>query len=226
MSESNKSESSILNRIKDFIPGWAIGDILDEEGIICNAFNLVIDSCPESLLLKHTNVWIAINGDTGTDVDGKKILEVFMVNSDLSNKYTKCREVDHATFQKASFSGSTYEATKLTPIYHFDSSLEDNKLKVLPSGIAAQATYVPYFDPSSLANALTNAIFTENEYLPGTIETAMMLQACIDLMRTKISVAAIDDEDDELIAMYNAHIQNMEAQLQREMQRITGKKAE
>ena len=226
MSTKPKSQRPILERIQDFIPGWAVSDINDEEAIICNSFNHIIDLVPKDYLAKHTDAWTAIDGDAGTDMDGKKILEVFLVNSDLSNKYTKCKEVDHSTFQKASFAGSIHEATKLSPIYHYDASLADNKLKVLPSGIAGQATFITYFTPHTLVDALTSSIFDVNNDIPGTLETAMILQACIDLMRTKISVAAISDEDSELIAMYSTHIQNMEAQLQREIQRITGKKAD
>jgi hypothetical protein len=226
MSTKPKSQRPILERIQDFIPGWVVGDVNDEEGIICNAFNHIIDLCPIDYLAKHTDAWTAIDGDSGTDMDGKKILEVFMVNSDLSNKYTKCKEVNHATFQKASFAGSIYEATKLSPIYHYDASLADNKLKILPSGIAGQATFITYFTPHTLVDALTSSIFDVNNDIPGTLETAMILQACIDLMRAKIASASVSDEDTELMTIYQGNIQSLQTQLDKEMQRITGKKAD
>ena len=225
MSTKPKSQRPILERIQDFIPGWVVGDVNDEEGIICNAFNHIIDLCPIDYLAKHTDAWMTISG-AGTDVDGLKILEVFMINTDLSSKYIKCKEVDHATFQKASFAGSIHEATKLTPIYHYDASLADNKLKMLPASVDGKATFITYFTPHTLVDALTSSIFDVNNDIPGTLETAMMLQACIDLMRAKIASASVSDEDTELMTIYQGNIQSLQTQLDKEMQRITGKKAD
>jgi hypothetical protein len=226
-SNSNKSAMSILVRIQDFVPGWAVGDINDELGIVCNAFNHVIDLCPIELLVRHSAAWSEFSdSDTGEDVDGKKVLEVFSVMSGLNNMRRQCREVKLGEFEQTQYSGSTFYATKLTPVFCIDSQVATNLLKVMPADIPVRYTYITYFDPSAVTSALTATIFAENNHLPGTIEVAMILQACINLMRTKIAVASVDDEDDELIAIYNANIASCEGQLAKEMQRITGKKAE
>ena len=155
--------ASIADRITDLIGSdYATVPSLSYKDLINAAFNEVVDSVFEDLLLKYSTNPGRLEGATAWLVEDRKILKVTRVDANSSGVERECTYVDRVSFAAAQDSSSIYFATAYSPVYHIDSkNAGAASLSIIPvcNGLGQEGRiwYFSYATNSTDLSAVTSA---------------------------------------------------------------------
>ena len=220
------ASGALTVRITDLIGAEYTSNAAYEGDLINAAINEIADMLPVELLIKYSRTPGQLESNSEWLVEDRKILKVTRIDSDSIER--ECKEVDRAGFAAAGDSGSIYEATEFSPIYHHDTANAGAAtLKILPEPAISQKGKIWYFAYVSGNNtAITQATLNTSLYLPSNLIHAIALKSSVNILKAYISNQVQDEEDIELMQMIQAQSQGLEKDFLTEMQRFTGKAEE
>lgn len=215
---------TITERITDLIGSIHSTEAVYSGDLINSAINEVADMIPESLLLKYSKTPGVLTSNSEWLVEDRKILKVTRVDANSSGIERACREVDRIGFATSGDTGSIYEATAHSPIYHNDTeNAGAATLKILPEPTTPQKGriwYFTYIADGTNTTAMTGALLNSTYYLPSNLIHAIALKSSVNILRAYISNQVQDEEDIELMQMLQAQSQVLEKDYLTEMQRF------
>mgnify|MGYP001223308129 CR=1 FL=1 len=214
-------------RITDLIGAIYSTDVDYEGDLINAAINEIADMLPIEVLVKYSKTPGVLTSASEWLTEGRKILKVTRVDSNSSGIERECLGVDRKGFALAGDSGSIYEATAYSPIFHHDTANDGaSTLKVLPTpnpnGQQARIWYFTYVTstvPDSDITDLTEATLNTAVYLPNNLIHAVALKSSVNILKAYISNQVQDEEDIELMQMISTQMQLLEKDFMTEMQR-------
>jgi len=218
-------------RITDLIGAIYSTDVDYEGDLINAAINEIADMLPIEVLAKYSKTPGVLTSASEWLTEGRKILKVTRVDANSGGIERECLGVDRRGFAVAGDSGSIYEATAYSPIFHHDTANDGaSTLKVLPVPTSDQQAKIWYFTyvtstaPDSDITDLTEATLNTTVYLPNNLIHAISLKSSVNILKAYISNQVQDEEDIELMQMITSQMQLLEKDFMTEMQRYTGQK--
>ena len=189
--------------------------VTTEDELFEAAVHEIADILPTEFLLKNVTTPINITTSAGTDVKESKVLfvERGSVPADL---------IEYSEFLiHTGFSGSIYELeTNSWPAYYVEPTGDGTAmLKVLPTPtVAASANVYIYSYPTSLDLSSDNTIsnFPTRAYQAVVYKTALLI------LGTLIKDASVNEEDPELLAMYQQQKVSLEEAYTKELMTLGG----
>ena len=219
--------ATLAQRVQDLVGfDYADNSILTEDEALETACAEVIDLTPTTLLLKYAVAPTdLVDGSANMDIEGKKILRVIRFDDNAVARL--CEKLDIDEFKLVTVdTNSIYLPTKHSPVYSEDPETGTTKLEVRPvptgSADAANSGKV-YFITYPTGDFDGNQAL---DGLPNEIEHAIALKASMYILQTLISDAVQDDEDDELLNMFNNQMQSLAGMYQAEIQKLTGEQGD
>jgi hypothetical protein len=219
--------ASIGSRITDLIGSdYATVPDLSYKDLINAAFNEIVDSVFEDLLLKYSSNPGRLEGATEWLVEDKKILKVTRVDANSGGIERECAYVNRTEFAAAQDSNSIYFATAFSPVFHIDSkNAGAANLSIIPvcngDGQEGRIWYFSYATDSTDLSAVTAATLNTSHNLPGTLIHAIVLKSCVNILSAYISNFIQDDEDSELQGMVEKQLMGLQANYTAEMSRFS-----
>ena len=215
------NSGALTVRITDLIGSQYNTDASYEGDLINAAINEVADMLPVEILIKYSRTPGQLTSNSEWLTEDRKILQVTRIDANTGGIERICTEVNRARFAVAGDSGSIYEATAHSPIFHHDTANAGaGTLKILPEPTASQIGKIWYFAYASGDNtAITQASLNTSLYMPSNLIHAIALKSSVNILKAYISNQVQDEEDSEMVSMVNAQIQVLEKDFLSEMQR-------
>jgi len=196
----------------------------EDDTLYENAIATVADTLPADLMRDFCEFVELTNAAPDFDTKGKKILMVSWGGSTGLDKV--CKPVDYATAKRMSNTESIYEidsstGINLNPIYYVVPNDSGNYayLKVLPTPTDSQSGYVHYFTyPTSASLSEDNTISN----FPTRAYQAVYLRTAELILNTLINDAVVEDEDPELLTLYQNNLSSIKAWYGEEISNLTG----
>lgn len=221
--------ATFTNRIKDLIGNdYTTIASLSASDLFNAAVSEIADLLSPELLLKYAVAPIVINNSTPTwnhassiaGPEGTKVLLVTMAvesgGSGTQGGQYPCREVSVVNYGIALDAGSIYYATVHSPIYSLVTQADGfTDLLIFPIPTATYHGKIYYFKypTTDITSASTIAGF------PNELEQAVVLKACIHILKTYISNQVQDEEDIEILQMLGVQMGALEKDYMAEIQR-------
>ena len=217
--------ATIANRISDLI-GDTYSTIPSNsyKDLINAAFNEVADMMSIDTLLKYSDTPTNVTSASGVSVEDKKILKVIRVDANSNGVDKECKYVDQTLYSIASDSGSIYKATPYSPVYTIYSINNASTVLIHPDcnsdGQVGRIWLFSYALASTDLTAVTTATLNTSYFMPSTSMHAIVLKSCINILNAYVSEQVQAEEDQELLNMGAAQIQNLEKSFTQEIQRF------
>ena len=224
--------TTVKNRLNDLI-GSFVSELSSELELICSAFNEVIDSCPNKLLIKYSDDNTACTSASPTfATEGYKI--ILVTRKDANSKTRVCNEISFLEGEAAADSNSIYfvdgDQDRMPSWY----IAPNGNLTILPapsgvSGAAGSANvyWFDYFKPQDTTSILDmklydddDAISLESSGYPHEAVQAACLKSAINIINAKISLAVQEEEDAELLTLLRSQAEALIASYNAEIKRI------
>ena len=219
----HKSAITIVNRMGDYVGAITTGNFQDFDSLVANAFNSIIDIVGDEnrdFLERHcgeeTQTTTSINS-----IADKKVLRV--MRDAGSSTYFECKKVERLEFEHAGQSNSLHQSDTLTPVFHISQSNDGSiDLRVRPAlsallGNDALITYVDYFYKDL---DVDDTIAAAHANLPAQMEEALILAACRDFMVFRLADMSIDEEDNDVVVLYQTQLKSIDTKLNKELERL------
>ena len=196
----------------------------EDDTLYENAIASVADSLSIDMMKDYSEFVELTNASPHFDTKGKKILMVSWGGANGLDKV--CRPVDYAVAKRMSNTESIYEidastGVSLNPVYYIEPNSTGGYayLKVLPVPTDAHSGYVHYFTyPTSADLSEDNTIsnFPDRAYQAVYLKTAELI------LNTLINDAVVEDEDPELLTLYQNNLASVKAWDGEEISNLTG----
>ena len=214
--------ATLAQRVKDLI-GFDYtadaGDMMTEDEALETACAEVIDTLPDSYLLKYAVAPTSLtSGSPTVSTEGKRILRVIKKTSE-SAIYRVCQEVDISAFEEMKDTFSIYAPTNFSPVFTFDPTSGSTLLKILPELTGSHVASVYYISYPTGADIDAGASI---DGLPNEVDHAIALKASLYILQTKISDAVQDEEDEEELSMLQVQAQSLAGMYAAELRRLAG----
>ena len=189
----------------------------EDDTLYESAVATVADSLPTKMLLDYAESLELDDSPTSIDKKGKKILLVLWGGAYGTNNV--CSEIDYAGALRMADTESIYATNHATsessPVYYISPNaggLAD--LTTYPAPTDAQSAKVYYYTyPTSLDFASDNYIADDNSanFFPPRAYQAVYLKTAELILNTLISDAVSDEEDPELLTLYQNNLSSVQA---------------
>ena len=215
---------TITQRITDLIGSIHSTEAVYSGDLINAAMNEVADMVPNALLMKYSSSPTAVTSASGATIDGKKVLMVIRVDANSSGIERVCMELERSQFAAAKDTGSIYEATAFSPVYHIDSMNDSTSaVHIYPtcngSGQEGNIWTFAYIADGTDTTAMTASTLNSTYYIPSELIHAIALKSSINILRAYLSNQVQDEEDIEIMQMLQVQSQVLEKDFLTEMQR-------
>lgn len=218
------SNSTIAGRIKNLTGSDMTTTLVSSWNDLVNAgFNAIADLIPVTSELWST---AKLSKTTTPDapLDNKKVIMVLRKDDSSGDSERRCREISYDEYLKGQSPSSIFYLAKgrHLPAYSMGPG---GKIQFAPP-IDSDTVKIYYFqyitgDISGLYGfGGTEAVDGTGIGFPQEAETAGCLAASINLLQARMSFAAQDDEDLELMQLLQGQIALLDKQLQGEAQRL------
>ena len=214
--------AAVQDRIQDLV--GTTYSLNDEDNLYKNAINTVADTLSIELMKDEAEFVELTNAAPNFDTKGKKILMVSWGGATGTDKV--CKQVDYAVAKRMANTKSIYEidtsdAKILNPVYYINPNDGSGTalLKVLPTPTDAESGYVHYFTYSVSADLSADASISN---FPSRAYQAVFLKTAELILNTLINDAVIDEEDSELLTLYQNNLTSVQAWYAQEINNLTG----
>jgi hypothetical protein len=207
--------TKIFDKVKDIIGDNVSVEVTALNDYINTAISEIADIAPTDIFLKYGGGMKMSLTESAPDADarGKKILSVTRTENGTTQP-RDCMQVNQLDFEtKYNNSGSTYNATNLTPVW----STVEELIKIAPSlgsGDTAKVYVFEYPDVDWVNSELTSI----NQF-PPELEQAVIFRAGINIIQSYLSNSVQDDEDAEMQSMLVNQSQSLSTAYQQEIAR-------
>tara|TARA_R100001594_G_scaffold55921_2_gene89630 strand:+ start:683 stop:1360 length:678 start_codon:yes stop_codon:yes gene_type:complete len=216
--------AAIENNVKALVGATYSFSNNEEDILYRNAIATVADTLTIDMLKLYSEFVELTNASPHFDTKGKKILMVSWGGANGLDKV--CKPVDYALAKRMSNTESIYQfdastGQSLNPVYYIEPNSTGGYayLKVLPVPTDAHSGYVHYFTyPTSadLSEDTTISNFPDRAYQAVYLKTAELI------LNTLINDAVVDEEDPELLTLYQNNLSSVKAWYGEEISNLTG----
>ena len=192
-----------------------IDDSIDVASHMAYAYRELIDALPANLLAKHVIPETTVATHTVSDSTQDHRVVLVVINAGEGKRPARMETYDRFADFKVG-SESIYATTKLTPVWYLKNDAGTTTIDYEPPVVSIteldvyMAKYLDFL-------TTTTPDSTSIPEFPNTAIYAFLLSTAIRIMQAKIALSVDEDEDGELLQLYQAEVQNLTGLYQAEL---------